>query len=59
MYLLFHSDLPQMVENIDDVPYSARRFFNLGGQIDASHGHNLEEEQHVPGTSLQSLQHVI
>lgn len=55
MYLLFHSDLPQMVENIDDVPYSPRRFFNLGGQVDASHRHNLEEEQHVPGTISQGF----
>lgn len=40
--LLFASDLPQVVENVDDVSYSSRRFFDLGGQVDTSHGNNLE-----------------
>lgn len=50
MYLLLHSDLPQVVENVDDVPYSARRFFNLGSQVDARHRHNLKEKPHVGRT---------
>lgn len=41
-YLLFASDLSQMVKHIDDVSYSSRGFLNLGGQVDASHGNNLE-----------------
>lgn len=41
-YLLFASDLSQMVENIYDISYSPRRFFDLGGQVDARHGNNLE-----------------
>ncbi len=40
--LLFASDLSQVMENIDDVSYSSRRFFDLGGQVDASHRNNLQ-----------------
>lgn len=41
-YLLFASELPQVMKNVDDVSYSSGCFFNLRGQVDASHSNNLK-----------------
>lgn len=43
-YLLFASELSEVVENIDDISYSTRCFFDLGGQVYTCHGNNLEKE---------------
>lgn len=46
-----------MVENIDDVSYSTRRFLNLGGQVYARHGDNLAKvvEQVGPLLVIQAI----
>lgn len=41
-YSLFSSQLSEVVENIDDISYSARCFFDLGGQVYTRHGDDLE-----------------
>lgn len=57
--LPFSSDLPQMMKDVDHVPYSTWGFFDLRGQIDTGHGNDLNRENKSRQRYAFSVTHTI